>query len=130
MDKRLFWLHITVISAVVAFSGVCALSQENVKTVEDSAFAERIRPRVDFFHDDHNEKAGIEECNQCHHVHDGTQLVPDESSEDKECSACHVGDQKENLLGLANTFHLRCKGCHEDTKKGPVMCSECHVKKQ
>jgi len=131
MRNRLFWIQLAVMLTVLAVTGVCAFSQEqeDVKAVDDSAFAERIRPKVAFFHEDHNEKAGIEDCNKCHHVYDGIKLVEDESSEDRECSACHVGEKGGNLLDLATVYHLQCKGCHVENKKGPVMCNECHVRK-
>ena len=127
MNKRFLCIQFTVIFAVVFLSGLCAFSQEDVTAVEDSAFVERMRPRAVFFHDEHNEKAEIEECNVCHHVWDGTELLEDESSEDQECSACHGSDDDVNL---ANVYHLQCKGCHVDSKKGPVMCNECHVRKK
>jgi hypothetical protein len=129
MKKWLMGGFVTVLFIIVMFSGGSGFSQENIKAVDDSAFAERIRPKVAFFHDDHNEKAGIDDCSKCHHVYDGAKVVEDESSEDKECSACHVNEQGENLQGLAATYHLRCKGCHMENKKGPVTCSECHMKK-
>jgi hypothetical protein len=129
MRKQLLWIQLAVMLAVVVFSGVCALSQENVKAVDDSAFAERMRPKAVFFHEDHNQKAGIEECNKCHHVYNGTKLVEDESSEDKECSACHLSRKGESLLNLADLYHRQCKGCHVENKKGPIMCNECHVRK-
>jgi hypothetical protein len=129
MRNRLFWIQSAVILAVVVFSGICALSQENVKFVDDSAFAERMRPRAVFLHEDHNQKAGIEECNKCHHMYNGGKLVEDESSEDKQCSACHLGKKGESLLDLATLYHRQCKGCHVENKKGPIMCNECHVRK-
>lgn len=126
MNKRFLWIQVAVF-ALVVFSGMCSFAQEEVTAVEDSAFGERMRPRAVFFHEDHNEKAEIEDCNVCHHVYDGSALVEDESSEDMECSACHAASDRSEL-NLANVYHLQCKGCHVESKKGPVMCNECHVR--
>lgn len=129
MTKRFLWIELAVITAVVLFSGSYVFSQEDVTAVEDSAFGERMRPKAVFFHEEHNEKAEIGECNVCHHVYDGTELKEDETSEDRECSSCHMNEKSGGLLNLANIYHRQCKGCHMEKKKGPVMCNECHVKK-
>ncbi|MBW2367801.1 MAG: cytochrome c3 family protein [Deltaproteobacteria bacterium] len=97
-------------------------------TVDDSAFAERMRPRVAFYHEDHNEKAELEDCATCHHLYEDGLLVEDESSEDMECSACHGKPEDKHQLSLVSIYHKQCKGCHLEQKAGPVMCSECHVK--
>jgi hypothetical protein len=58
--------------------------------VRDSAFTDRMRPSVPFLHDEHNEMADIEECNECHHVWEDGKILEWDSSEDKECSECHL----------------------------------------
>ncbi len=128
MKKRI-WTILTVGAclATLLFGGV-SFSQEEVETVEDSAFTKIKRPPVPFMHDDHNERAGIEECGACHHVYDEHGLLnEDETSEDMECSECHHPEKK-GSLELMKKYHLRCKKCHQQEKKGPVMCGECHVR--
>jgi hypothetical protein len=112
--------------SLVSFSAYC---QEDISFVRDSAFSERMRPTVPFLHDEHNEMAGIEECNECHHVwEDGVKLEWD-SSEDQECSGCHLShDSGDTEMDLIKAYHDMCKGCHMSQKAGPVQCSECHPK--
>jgi hypothetical protein len=121
-----------VIWTLVAFGTVFlvnARSQEDMKVVSSDAFTRSQRPAAVFPHDAHNEKASIENCNQCHHVYEEGKLVEDESSEDRRCSDCHGLEDAGRQPGLMKAFHLNCKGCHQEQKKGPVMCGECHVRR-
>lgn len=95
-----------------------ALSQEDVKEVNDPAFTSHTRPMVPFVHDAHNEKAGIEDCAKCHHGPDGT------TSEGQACSECHMTGK--STRPLIKAYHGRCRSCHLEEKKGPVQCGECH----
>lgn len=114
-----------VLGFALAVAVLSAYSQEDVMFVQDSAFTEKMRPPVYFPHDEHNEKAEINDCHYCHHVYDNGQKIEGESSEDKECSECHMDG---GTTSLARIYHLNCKGCHEQAKEGPVMCAECHNK--
>jgi hypothetical protein len=121
-----------VVGAVVAIGTlfmVNAWSQEEMTVVSPDAFTSHQRPAAVFPHEAHNEKAGIENCNQCHHVYEDGKLVEDESSEDRSCSDCHGLEDAGRQPGLMKAFHLNCKGCHQEQKKGPVMCGECHVRR-
>ncbi len=115
--------------AVAALFVISAHAQEDMETVNDTAFGDPMRPPVAFQHDDHNEAAGIDDCTVCHHLHDenGT-LLEDESSEDMECGECHGKDANGFPMELVKAFHLNCRGCHEAEKAGPVVCAECHRK--
>ena len=117
---------ITVLALVLAV--MTAYSQENVKSVQDSGFKELMRPQVPFMHDEHNEKAQIEDCSNCHHVYQDGKKVEGEVSESQECSECHKTKDENYPLSLVMAYHTRCKGCHLEQKSGPIMCSECHVK--
>ena len=103
-----------------------AYSQGYIKTVEDSAFSEteRMRPVVAFNHDQHNEAAGISECNTCHHVYKNGEKLPDQASYGMECSSCHLVESKDRL-DLIRVYHLQCKACHLAQKAGPVQCGGC-----
>jgi hypothetical protein len=104
---------------------ISVYSQEDITHVRDSAFGERMRPAVSFLHDEHNEKAGVEDCMICHHVYeDGVKT--DDGSEGMECSECHTLNNPKNPIPLAKYYHLQCKGCHQAEKAGPVACGECH----
>lgn len=103
-----------------------AYSQEDITFLKDEAFGEGQRPPAAFVHEEHNEKAEIEECNVCHHVHKDGELVEDESSEDQRCSDCHNIKDGYPTRPLMKAYHDRCKGCHQDKGKGPITCGECH----
>ena len=107
-----------------------AFAQEDMEVVDDIGFSKRQRPPAVFQHDAHNEKAHLEECNECHHVYDQDgKKVEDESSEGQSCSDCHELKDVGNQPGLRKAFHLNCKGCHLAKKQGPIMCGTCHVRK-
>ena len=114
---------------VVWFMILSAHSQDDVKFVPSDVFHHPQRPPAVFRHEEHNEVAGIEDCNECHHVYDDNgKRVEDESSEDQRCSDCHDLKNEGRKPGLMQAFHTNCKGCHEKEKKGPVMCGQCHVR--
>ena len=114
---------------ITLFIFVSAHSQEDMIVVNEPAFDNPQRPPSVFRHEEHNEKAGIEECSECHHVYnDDGKLVEGESSEDQLCSDCHGLKASGRKPGLIKAFHTNCKGCHEEKDKGPVMCGQCHVR--
>ena len=126
MKKRL--LLFLMVPAICIFLILPALSQEEMAVIEDDGFQKRQRPPAVFKHDDHNELAEIEACNECHHIYDNGEIQEDESSEDQLCSECHTEKSSDNQPGLKKAFHLNCKGCHQAKKKGPIMCGQCHVR--
>jgi len=104
------------------------LAQEDMVVVEGDSFEKQRRPSAVFRHDDHNDTAEIEECNECHHVYENGARLADESSEDQRCADCHAEKPPDGRPGLRKAFHQNCKGCHKSKMKGPVMCGECHVR--
>ena len=102
-----------------------AYSQEDITVLADEAFGKKQRPPAVFAHEDHNEKAEIEDCSICHHVYKDGQKVEDESSEDMSCSDCHNVKEKYPTRPLMKAYHDLCQGCHKETN-GPVTCGECH----
>ncbi len=126
--KYLIW-----ITGLILMAGVFnAYSQEEVPSLDNTVFHHPQRTPAVFDHDDHNERANLEDdCAVCHHVYDGKELVEDESSEDSMCSECHaLKATPENSVPLRQAFHRRCKECHFESAKGPVLCGECHIKKR
>ena len=105
-----------------------AFSQEDMEVVGDAGFSTKQRPLAVFRHEEHNEKAGLEDCSECHHVYEDGQKLEDESSEDQSCSDCHDEKGSGDMPGLRRAFHVNCKGCHLERKEGPVMCGTCHVR--
>ena len=128
MKKYTLTATIFVTVLALALAVMTAFSQENVKSVQDSGFKELMRPQVPFAHDEHNEKAQIEDCSSCHHVYKDGKKVEDEVSESQECSECHKSEGEKYPMSLVMAYHTRCKGCHLEQATGPIMCGECHVK--
>lgn len=127
MKRSALYICAGILASLFIF--VSAYSQEDMVVINDPAFYNLRRPPSVFRHEEHNEKAGIEACNECHHVFDDEgKLVEDDSSEDLLCSDCHGLQASGNQPGLMQAFHLNCKGCHEANGEGPVMCGQCHVR--
>jgi len=63
-----------------------------------------------------HEDAGIK-CVICHHKNGNDDRI-------KQCAECHKGATGED------TIHNLCINCHAQSKKGPVLCNECHIAKQ
>ncbi len=130
MNKKALAAYIVIAFIVSTIAVISGFSREQweITSVRDSAFGVRMRSAVSFNHDEHNEKAAIDDCTECHHDYDENGEKMDYSTEESECSECHMADGK-TRMDLMRAYHLNCKGCHEDEKAGPVMCGECHVNK-
>lgn len=125
MERRIAIGCIAGAMGLVLFVALASFAQQDITRVEDSAFKSRMRATVSFAHDQHNEKAKIEECHICHHVYDHGKKVETSSSEGTKCSECH--EIKDNdTMPLVIAYHNLCKKCHMEKKAGPVMCAECH----
>lgn len=127
MKQRIIFM---ILILAMAASGP-AFSQGEKERLDPSAFKMPQRPGAIFSHDDHTQEVQISDnCAICHHVYENKKLVPDESSEDNACSDCHsLQPSSENGISLVNAFHKRCRQCHFASKKGPVLCGQCHIKK-
>jgi hypothetical protein len=126
MNKTAHLILATVTISLLAI--VTVYSQEDMTQVDNDVYRNPQRVSSVFNHEQHNEDAGIEECNECHHVYEDGKKLEDESSEDLRCSECHDFDASDNTPGLTKAYHGNCKGCHLQQKKGPIMCGECHVR--
>lgn len=123
--------NIFFLTAIVILTAFSVYSLEGLERHDNSVFDAPQRPAAIFDHDDHNEKAGLEDdCSVCHHVYEGKKIIENESSEDSLCSDCHsVKASAENSIPLRMAFHKQCRTCHFNTKNGPVFCGECHKRK-
>jgi len=126
MKTDRIFLFMLLMILMLAF--VNAYSQEDMRIVDNSAFTKAERVPSVFRHDEHNETAQIEACDECHHVYENGTKLADESSEDQMCSDCHELESEDRKPSLIKAFHLNCKGCHKENKNGPIICGECHVK--
>ena len=127
MKKSAFFIGASLMVALLIFGS--SYAQEEMVVIDSDGFEDSQRPPATFRHDEHNEAAEIEECNECHHVYDDDgKLVEDESSEDQRCSDCHQEKASGRRLALMKAFHTNCKECHQEKKNGPIMCGQCHVR--
>lgn len=128
MNKKRFALLAACIG-VLSLSALWAAAQEDMKEIRSEAFAEHTRPPAVFMHDEHNEKANLnDDCAICHHGKD------DKGRQDKEdmsagtpCAECHAVDGKEGTP-LKRAYHGQCITCHEQRNLGPTYCAGCHKK--
>ncbi len=119
----------SIIVMIVALSLSPLFAQDEINLLDGTGFEKSNRSAVIFLHDDHNDAAQIDECNECHHVYEDGLKLEDESSEDQRCADCHDLKSAGSRPGLRKAFHLNCKGCHTKLNKGPVMCGQCHERK-
>ncbi|WP_461210221.1 acidic tetraheme cytochrome c3 TmcA [Desulfocurvus sp. DL9XJH121] len=105
-----------------------AQSQDEMTEIKSDAFAAHSRAAAVFKHDEHNEKAGLEDCAACHHVYTDGKLAEGEDSAGTACAECHTLKAQGSQPGLMTAYHKQCKGCHETEGKGPLACGQCHVK--
>lgn len=113
-------------AGLFALAAVFAAAQDRMTEVDTGPFANPQRPASAFVHDEHNERAGIEECAECHHVYADGAKVEGESSEDRRCAECHGPAAEGRKPSLTQAFHGNCKGCHLERRQGPIMCGQCH----
>ena len=120
---------------------------EDILLDDQSVFASRSRPAVEFPHLRHFDDAGIE-CSECHHrFKDGENIVDEaeleEDAEGIKCASCHkdesgfrfAPDLDPTQRTLQQAYHRMCTGCHRQVSKdsqasGPVTCGSCHPKKK
>lgn len=126
MKKRTVALFFGMVVAACILAFVPAYSQEDIVSLKDEAFGKGQRPAAVFAHEDHNEKAEIEDCSVCHHVYKEGEKVEDESSEDMSCSDCHNVNKGYLTRPLMKAYHDLCQNCHKENKSGPITCGECH----
>ncbi len=122
-------LCIFIFTAALSSLFFCAHAQEDMTQIDNSVFEKPSRMPAAFKHDEHNETAEIEECNECHHIYKDGIKLEDESSEDQRCVECHNLKPSGEILSLRKAYHLNCRGCHKKKRQGPLMCGECHIKK-
>lgn len=124
---RKFVIIVWVVLVALALIIVSAHSQEDMEFVSNEAFDNPQRGSAVFRHDEHNEKAELDDCAQCHHLYDEAgKKVEDESSEDQACGECHGDKDEGRKPKLIKAYHQNCKGCHLDKKMGPILCAQCH----
>ena len=125
---------VLVCAALVAAGGLCLglppafSSQEDITQVRSEALKPHTRPAALSRHDEHNEKAGIDDCATCHHGKDknGKRDMADMTA-GTDCVECHAVSPAKGQTSLRRAFHLQCMGCHQERKQGPLYCTGCHT---
>lgn len=107
-----------------------ASAQGDMVSLRSPAFTKPSRPAPAFKHDEHNEKAALDDCVVCHHGGANGKIDKSASTEGTPCAECHPVKAAKGTTPLMSAFHKQCIACHEKAKKGPVACGECHVKKK
>lgn len=126
--KRVFLASSTsIVLFFVMLTAIPTFSYEGQTSPRNSPFKDKQRAFALFAHDEHNEKADIEECNVCHHLYQFGEKVEDESSEDIRCSDCHHVQRGYPTRPLMKAYHDLCKSCHKENRVGPITCGECHT---
>lgn len=129
MKMRTALIPLCVLALVAMVWLPAAFSQDDITSLSDGAFESPQRPASAFVHDEHNEKAELEDsCNLCHHMYEDGVRLEDDDSIGIPCSDCHMLEAQGDQPGLRLAYHRQCKGCHVDRAMGPVACGECHQK--
>ena len=112
--------------ALVLACAQAGLAQQDMKTLAPAAFGKLTRPAAQFNHDQHNEKAKLDDCVACHHgAKDGKQ-DKSASTEGTPCADCHKVKAEGKKTSLMRAYHKQCIDCHKTKAKGPVSCGQCH----
>ena len=90
-------LAVTLLLGLVGTAHALTLKSEEFKTHR--------RPAVTFDHDNHNERAKIEDCIVCHHGGENGVIDPEVSSEDQPCSECHKANMPSGRTPLMQELH-------------------------
>ena len=126
----------TAVFLLIAALSVAAAagSTGNVIRISNiSIFKKLSRSAVDFPHERHYSWGPG--CLDCHHSYKGGVNVLDVNelkpgSPAVSCASCHTTARE-----LERSYHRMCRSCHIEMKKrgtshGPVMCGQCHSKKE
>jgi len=127
--KNKITLIVVLIMLIASVSGTV----EILNISRQSVFAKLSRGNVIFPHERHY-GWGID-CLRCHHRYEKgenvlavEELIPGSAA--VSCSSCHSSSRD-----LERAYHRMCITCHRDMNKnnirsGPVMCGQCHAKKE
>ncbi|MCK9239531.1 acidic tetraheme cytochrome c3 TmcA [Desulfocurvus sp.] len=120
-------LALAALAAVALVAAPTAWSQDDIVELKAEAFGTHLRPAAVFKHDEHNEKAGLDDCARCHHYYEDGKLVEGQDSVGTPCSDCHALKGAGGQPGLREAYHRQCKDCHVEKAAGPLACGECHT---
>jgi hypothetical protein len=108
---RIFF-GVTIALMLFLFAGFMPCLAAETDYIDNSAYTKPTQSKVNFNHDSHNENAGIDDCNGCHHLYEDGVLIESESSEDMPCAECHSPKMFNKAATLTTAFHKNFKGCN------------------
>ena len=124
--------HLVAAALVLCFVSVSANAHHGPVTTNLNAAAKKMAG-VPFTHEKHSLKLAPT-CDTCHHTQKG--LKAEGTGMDvKKCSTCHLDPKDAKIPSMRemsltkNPYHIRCISCHKEQKKGPTVCTGCHIKK-
>ena len=105
--------RLSATAAIVLLAGLVwalpALSQEDMKTVPNNDFGTPKMSAAMFKHDQHNEKAKIEDCGACHHGGANGKADPADPTPGQPCAECHPAAGAQGKTPLMRAFHKQCR---------------------
>jgi len=113
------------VALVLAFAQL-GIAQQDMKTLAPAALGKLTRPAAQFNHDQHNEKAKLDECVVCHHGGKDGKQDKSASTEGTPCADCHKVKAQGKATSLTRAYHKQCIDCHKAKGKGPLACGQCH----
>ena len=120
------------LTAVVLFLMTAPAFAHYPGTIKVDVAAKKMAP-VTFNHAKHGDTL-VKSCDTCHHTNKGLTKAQTDKIDVKKCSECHLDPKNAKILSMRdasltkNPLHVRCIGCHKEQKKGPTVCTKCHVK--
>lgn len=122
--------HVTLGLVILALVAAPAFAHYPGKIKIEAAKSKQAA--VPFDHAKHGDTLA-KTCDTCHHTQKGLTKAQTDKVDVKKCSACHLKPQGKigtmaDMSPAKNPMHIRCIGCHKEQKKGPTVCTKCHVK--
>jgi hypothetical protein len=119
-------LPLLLTAALILVFAQAGLAQDDMKTLAPKDFGKLTRPAAQFAHNQHNEKAKIDDCVVCHHGAKDGKIDKTASTEGTPCSDCHKVQAQGKGTSLMRAYHQQCINCHKAKGKGPLACGQCH----
>jgi hypothetical protein len=120
------------IAVMLLLIATTVFAHRGPETITINAAAKKQGP-VKFAHGKHHSKL-VKSCDTCHHTQKGLTEATATGTNVVKCTTCHLDPKSAKMPSMReasmtkNPFHIRCISCHRSAKKGPVVCTGCHVK--
>jgi len=95
-----------------------AFAQEGMKMLKPAAFTNPQRPPAVFKHDEHNQKAKLDDCVRCHHGVENGKRSTSVSSEGTPCADCHKVKPTDGTTSLTKAYILSVSAGTRSSRRG------------